>query len=62
MLDIERGPDVDAGRDQLLHILPALGMAAFGGVGVGEFVDDDQRRLALERRVDVEFSAIARPW
>ena len=55
MLDVERGPDVDAGRDQLLHVLPALGMAAVGRVGVGEFVDDDQLRLALQGRVDVEF-------
>ena len=55
MLDVERGPDVDAGRDQLLHVLPALGMAAFRRVGVSELVDDDQFRLARERRVDVEF-------
>ena len=54
MLDVERGPDVDAGGDQFLDVLPALGMAAFGRVGVGELVDDDQLGLALQRRVDVE--------
>ena len=55
MLDVERGPDVDAGRDQLLDVLLALGMAAFGRVGVSELVDDDQLGLARQRGVDVEF-------
>ena len=27
VLDVDRGPDVDAGLEQLLHILPALGVA-----------------------------------
>ena len=56
MLDVERRPYVDAGVEQLLNVLPALGMAAFGRVGVSEFVDDDQLRLPLERRVDVELA------
>ena len=55
MLDVHRRPDVDAGRQQLLHVLPALGMPAFRCVGVGELVDDDQLGLARQRRVDVEF-------
>jgi hypothetical protein len=38
VLDVQRGPDVDAGADQLLDILPALGMARGGGVGMGVFV------------------------
>ena len=42
MLDVERGPDVDLRVEQFLDVLPALGMAAVGRVGVGEFVDDDQ--------------------
>jgi peptidoglycan/xylan/chitin deacetylase (PgdA/CDA1 family) len=41
MLDIQRRPDIDAGLDQFLDILEAFGMpATFGGIGVGEFVDD----------------------
>ena len=55
MLDVDGGPDIDAGRDQLLDILVALGMAAFGRVRMGELVDDDQLRPALERGIDVEF-------
>ena len=55
MLDVERRPDVDAGGEQLLDVLPALGMTAVRSVGVGELVDDDQLGLARQRRVEVEF-------
>ena len=55
MLDIERRPHIDARGEQLLDVLPALGMAAVGSVGVGEFVDDDELGLASQRRVEIEF-------
>ena len=55
MLDVERGPDIDAGVEQLLDVLPALGMPAVGSVGVSELVDDDQLGLARQRRVEIEF-------
>ncbi|MCY1432958.1 hypothetical protein D9M71_489760 [compost metagenome] len=55
MLDVDRGVDVDAGVEQLLHVLPALGVAAAGGVGVGQFVDQHQRRRGLEQAVEVHF-------
>lgn len=55
VLDIEGGPHVDAGGEHLLDVLVALRMAAVGGVGGGEFVNDDELRLARQRRVDVEF-------
>ena len=55
MLDIERRPNIDSGREKLLDVLPALGMAAFRRVGVGEFVDDDQLGLARQRGVEIEF-------
>ena len=55
MLDVERGPDVDAGLEQFLDILPPLRVTAVRRVGVGEFVDDDQLGLARQRRVYVEF-------
>ena len=54
MLDVERGPDVDAGRQQFVDVLPALGMAAAGHVGVGVFVDQQQARPARQRRVEIE--------
>src|SRR6266851_4196130 len=56
MLDVERGEDIDAGGDDLLDIEIALGMPAAGGVGVGELVDKDEPRPALEDRVEVHFS------
>ena len=54
MLDVERGPNVDAGVQQFLDILPPLRVAAVRRVGVGEFVDEDQLGLARQRRVYVE--------
>ncbi len=54
VLDVERGPDVDPGGQQLLHVLPALGMARTWRVGVGVLVDQQQLRLARQRRVEVE--------
>ncbi len=55
MLDVERGPHVDARVEQLLDVLPALGMPAVQSIGVGELVDDDQLGLARQRRVEIEF-------
>ena len=54
MLDVERGPHVDAGGEQFVDVLPALGMAAAGHVGVGVFVDQQQARPARQRRVEIE--------
>ena len=54
VLDVERRVDVDAGVEQLEHVLPALGVARAGRVGVRELVDEEQRRLARERGVEVE--------
>ena len=53
MLDIERREDVDAGGNYLLDIEIALGMPAAGGVGVGEFVDQNQLRAPLQDRVEI---------
>ena len=36
VLDVEGGPDVDAGGEQLFHVLPALRMPRPRDVGVGE--------------------------
>ncbi len=54
MLDVQRGPDVDPGIENLLHVLPPLRMARTGRVGVGVFVDQQQVRPARYGRVDVE--------
>ncbi|HVV82621.1 MAG TPA: hypothetical protein VHE35_06055 [Kofleriaceae bacterium] len=54
VLDVERRVDVDAGVEQIDDVLPPLEVAAAGRVGVGQLVDEDQRRLAGERRLEVE--------
>ena len=54
VLDVHGGPDLDAGLAQLLHILPALRMPAAGRVAVGEFVEQQDRRPARQRGVEVE--------
>jgi hypothetical protein len=61
MLDVERRPDIDAGGEQLLDVLPALGMTAVRSVGVSELVDDDELGLARQRRIEIEFLDL-RPW
>ena len=43
VLDVERGVDVDAGVEQLVHVLPALVVPRAGGVGVGQLVQQEQR-------------------
>ena len=54
VLHVERGPDVDAGLEQLCHVLPALGVAAAGRVGVGEFVDQEETGFARQRAIHIE--------
>jgi len=56
MLDVQRGPYINAGRQQFVDILPALGVAAAGHVGMGIFVDQQQVRPPRQCGVDVEFA------
>ena len=53
VLDVQRREHVDAGGDQLLDIEIAFGMAAAGGVGVRQFVDENQLRPTLQDRVEI---------
>ncbi len=53
VLDVDRRDDVDAGRQQLLHVLPALGVAGAGDVGVGELVDQHHLGAPGQDGVDV---------
>ena len=61
MLDVDGGPDVDAGIEQFLDVLPALGVArrriAAGQVGVRQLVDQQDRRTAPQRGIEVELVA-----
>ncbi len=53
MLDVERGEDVDARGEHVLHVVVALGMREPGRVGVRELVDQAQLRRPGEDRRQV---------
>ena len=61
MLDVERRIDVDAGGEQLLDILVALGVAAARRIGVGKLIDQHQFGPARQNGVDVHFARGVRP-
>ena len=53
MLDVEGGENVNAGVEQLGHVLVAFGVAAVGRVGVGELIHQRQARAARQHGVQV---------
>ncbi len=53
VLDVDGGDDVDPGGQQLVHVLPAPGVAPAGDVGVGELVHQRHGGPAGEDRVGV---------
>ena len=53
VLDIDGGVDVDAVGQQFLDIEIALGMAAAGRIGMGEFIDQRDLRAARDQRIEV---------
>ena len=55
VLDIERGINPNPGVQKFLDILPSFGMAAADDIGMGQFIDENQRRSSGQRRVEVEF-------
>ena len=54
VLHVERREHVDARGKQLVDVLPALRMPRARHVRVREFVDQDQRRVPRQRRIEVE--------
>ena len=56
VLDVERGVGIDAGGQQFLDVLPALGVTRPGRIGVGEFIDQDEARATGQRAVEIEFA------
>ena len=53
VLDVDGGIDVDAVGQQFLDVEIALGVAAAGRVGMGEFVDQRDLRPPRDQRVEV---------
>ncbi len=54
MLDVQGAVDADARVEQLLDVLPALGVARAGGVGVGQLVHQEEAGAARQGGVEVE--------
>ncbi len=61
MLDVDGRDDVDAGLEQLLHVLPALGVPRARHVRVREFVHERHRGATRQDRVDVHLGEGAAP-
>ncbi len=55
VLHVDCGVDIDAGREQLLDILPAFWMARSRNVGMRQLVDQEHGRSTPEGRIEVEF-------
>ncbi len=55
MLYVDGCQHVDAGFQQLFHILPAFGVARAVRVAVRQLVHQHQRRMARQRGVEIEF-------
>ncbi len=58
MLNVHRRPDVDAGVEQLLDILPALGVAwrrfSAHEIRVRQLIDEEDGGAPQERRIEIE--------
>ena len=54
VLHVHGREDVDPGVEQLLDVLPALGVARAFGIRVRELVHQQQLRMPFQRGVDVE--------
>ena len=58
MLDVDSGVDVDAGSQQFLDVATALGVAAPGRIGMGEFIDEHQLGAPLEDGIEIHLLQI----
>ncbi len=56
MLNVQGAEDIDAGRQQFIHVLPALGMAHTRNIGMRQLVDQDEIGMAQQCRVQIEFT------
>ncbi len=55
VLDVERGVDIDPGLQQVVHVMVSLRVTGPRRVGVSEFVDQSQLRVARQDRVHIHF-------
>jgi hypothetical protein len=61
VLNIDRGPHIHSGLEELLHVLPALRVARRGltadRIGMRQLINEQNGRAALQRRIEVELIA-----
>ena len=60
MLDVQSGPDIDAGGEDLLDVLPALRMTRAGRIRVRVLIDQQKSGTPGDGTVDVELHQGAR--
>ena len=58
VLDVERGPHLDTRLQQLLHILPALGVARAGNIAVRQLVQQQHIRVACQCGIQIELGQL----
>ena len=58
VLHIDRGPHIDARIQQLLHILPTLGVARSRRVAVRKFIEQQHLRMPRQRRIEIELAQL----
>ncbi len=61
MLDVDSRPDIDAGIEKLLNVLPALGVPRSrltpDDVGVSELIDDENGGMPFQCGVEIKLAA-----
>ena len=58
VLDVDGGVDRDACVEQILDVLPAFFMLRFRRIRMRQFVNDNERRVSRQCRIDVKFQDI----
>jgi hypothetical protein len=53
VLEVDGRDDVDAGVEEIVHVLPPLGVLGARRIGVGQLVDQHQLRLPLEQAIQI---------
>src|SRR5205809_433723 len=58
-MDVARRDHIDAGGEELLHVLPTMRVARPGGVRVRELVDHRDLRMTGQHRIDVHLFGVS---
>ncbi len=58
VLNVERRVNVDTRFQEVGNVLPALGVRQAGRIGMSEFIDENELRLAGKRRFQIEIDEL----